>query len=158
MIKLTVEKFKTERVVDGDNREGILRVDGQFNHENGRWKTTRHRSPQTFSRNAEKDKYMQAQLDEMETAMKNMLVEKADNWHQEKEKQQAGERPPEIPFPDNDADGGPDDEDYQETGSDDMNLDQGNAWGNPLGEDELTGSRSPIIEGGPAAGKKTKRS
>jgi hypothetical protein len=150
MIKLTVEKFKTERVVDGDNREGILRVDGQFNHENGRWKTTRNRSSQTASRNSDRDRAMQMQLDEMETELKDFLMDKSDKWQMEN----SGEGEPELQFPD--ADGGTDDEDYQETGSDDMNADQGNAWSNPLGEDELTGSRSPIIEGGPASKKKTR--
>jgi hypothetical protein len=138
MIKLTVEKFKTERVVDGDNREGILRVDGQFNHENGRWSTTRKRSSQTSSRNNDRDRAMQMQLDEMETELKDFLMDKSDKWQMEN----IGESDPELPF--NDADGGTDDEDYQETGSEDMNLDQGNAWGNPLNEGEAA----------PATGKK----
>jgi hypothetical protein len=141
MIKLTVEKFKTERVVDGDNREGILRVDGQFNHENGRWKTTRNRSSQTTSRNSDRDRAMQMQLDEMETLMKDFLLEKSDKWQMEN----SGESEPELQFPD--ADGGTDDEDYNETGSDDMNMDQGYGFGNPLEEGEVA----------PATGKKTKR-
>lgn len=137
MIKLTVEKFKVERTVDGDDRVGILRVDGQFNHENGRWKTTRNRSSQTASRNSDRDRAMQMQLDEMETEMKDFLMDKSDKWQMEN-----GDKSEDlIQFPD--GDGGPDDEDYQETDSEDMNLNQGNAWGPPLGE--------------AGTGKKTKR-
>ena len=138
MIKLTVEKFKVERTVDGDDRVGILRVDGQFNHENGRWKTTRNRSSQTTSRNSDRDRAMQMQLDEMETEMKDYLMDKSDKWQMEN-----GDKSEDlIQFPD--GDGGPDDEGYVETGSEDMNLDQGNAWSNPL-------------EGEAGTGKKTKR-
>lgn len=135
MIKLTVEKFKVERTVDGDDRVGILRVDGQFNHENGRWKTTRNRSSQTASRNNDRDRAMQMQLDEMETEMKDYLMDKSDKWQMEN-----GDSPQDsIQFPV--GDGGPDDEDYVETGSEDMNLDQGNAWGNPLEGEAGTGKK-----------------
>ena len=140
MIKLTVEKFKVERTVDGDDRVGILRVDGQFNHENGRWKTTRNRSSQTTSRNNDRDRAMQMQLDEMETEMKDFLMDKSDKFELAKEKNE--DNGPELPF--GEADGGSDDEDYQETDSENMNLSQGNAWGNPL-------------EGEAGTGKKTRR-
>lgn len=136
MIKLTVEKFKVERTVDGDDRVGILRVDGQFNHENGRWKTTRNRSSQTTSRNSDRDRAMQMQLDEMETEMKDYLMDKSDKWQMEN-----GDKSEDlIQFPD--GDGGPDDEDYVETGSEDMNLDQGYAWSNPLGGEAGTGKKT----------------
>jgi hypothetical protein len=134
-IVLVKSVYWLEKEMEVQNEIVPFRVQGTFDNQTGRYQVANRITTKQFSNNPDQQAAIELTILDMQKQMVMKMRELRIKWDSENGNSGL--------FAD-DADGGTDDEGYNETGSDEMNLDQGNAWGNPLNEGEAS----------PATGKK----
>ena len=131
-IVLVKSVYWLEKEMEVQNEIVPFRVQGTFDNQTGRYQVANRITTKQFSNNPDQQAAIELTILDMQKQMVMKMRELRIKWDSENGMA-------DTLFAE--GDGGPDDEDYVETGSEDMNLDQGNAWSNPLGSEAGTGKK-----------------